>query len=247
MSGAADPVLRFLGVSKAYGAHPVLRAVDVDVPRGRTTVLLGASGCGKSTLVQLANGLLEPDGGTVEAFGAPLTRARHREVRLRTGYAVQSIGLFPHLTLRRNVDLLARLEGREDDWIEARLGRLCGHFDLDPGLLDRHPDEVSGGQQQRVGLVRAMFLEPELLLLDEPFSAVDPITRGNIHERFLELKRDTHTTALLVTHDLREAVLLGDLLVFLEAGVVARAGPVREVLDDPRSPFVAELLEAQLA
>lgn len=238
--------IHYEAVSKRYDDHVVLDQLTLTVVQQRTTVLIGASGCGKSTLVQLANGLLQPDSGRVEVFGTPLLPSTLRAQRLRMGYAVQSIGLFPHLTLRANVTLLPGLLGRDPDWIEARLAHLCEGFDLDAVMLDRYPLEVSGGQRQRAGLARSMFLEPELLLLDEPFSAVDPITRGNIHEQFLTLKRETDTTVLLVTHDMREALLLGDRLVFLHEGRIVRAGSPDEVLADPGSDHVAALLKAQL-
>lgn len=247
---SAEAAVRYTQVDKRYDQQVVLDRLSLTVPHGRTTVLIGASGCGKSTLIQLANGLVPPDAGTVEVFGtavgAGVDATTLQRLRLRIGYAVQSIGLFPHLTLRANITLLARLLQREDEWIAARLAWLCDGFDLALEMLDRYPLEVSGGQQQRAGLARAMFLEPELLLLDEPFSAVDPITRGNIHEQFLTLKRETHTSVLLVTHDMREALLLGDELVFMRDGGIVRAGTPDEIRANPGPDYVAHLLEAQL-
>lgn len=184
------------------------------------TALVGASGCGKSTLLKLCNGLLRPDGGEVRAFGDPLDYQHLPALRRRMGYAVQGTGLFPHLSARDNIDLGARLAGWGAKEMEARIDELLQLMHLDAALLTRFPHQLSGGQQQRVGLCRAMMLRPEVLLLDEPFAAIDPITRQDIHDQLLAIMVEEPVTALLVTHDMREAMQLSERIVVLAAGSV---------------------------
>ena len=190
--------------------------------------------------------MLRPDAGTVAVFGAPVPLndlVRHRR---RIGYAVQGSGLFPHMTIRANVTLLAKLEGWPSASIESRFDDLMAQMNLAPELAGRYPAALSGGQQQRVGLARALMLDPELLLLDEAFSAVDPITRSDIYDSFLAAQRRAGVSAVLVTHDLREAVRLADFLVVLRAGQVLQAAPPRQLVAAPADDYVARLLETQL-
>ena len=239
-------VVRFEGVTKSYGDAPVLDAVDLEIAAGHTTAIIGESGSGKSTLLQLINGLLLPDRGRVTVLDEVLGDGALEALRRRIGYAVQGSALFPHLTIEENVTLLARLEG----WNQARRGeRLRALFDLMElpiALAQRQPHELSGGQQQRVSLCRAMMLEPPLLLLDEPFSAVDPITRVGIHEHFRRLAASAPVSVVLVTHDVREAVdLAQDLVVLGDRGVV-RAGAVEDVRAEPGAPWLTRLFDEQL-
>lgn len=208
------------GVSKAYGDATALEQLTLDFEPGVVTAIVGASGCGKSTLLKLCNGLVLPDSGTVSAFGIPLTPASLVQLRRRMGYAVQGTGLFPHMTARGNITLAAGLAGWSDSDIAQRLAELLELMQLAPALLNRHPHELSGGQQQRVGLCRAMMLRPELLLLDEPFAAIDPITRFDIHRQLLEVLAAEPATVVLVTHDMREAMRLAERIVVMHAGRV---------------------------
>lgn len=214
------PVLELRGVSKRFGATPVLHNLSLSLGHHEITAIVGASGCGKSTLLKLCNGLVEPDEGEVLAFGEVLARGRELALRRRMGYAVQGSGLFPHLTARGNITLAATLARWSDAEIAARVGELLSLMHLDSALLDRHPHELSGGQQQRVGLCRAMMLRPQVLLLDEPFAAIDPITRYDIHRQLQELLAVEPATVLLVTHDMREAMLLAQRIVVLDRGGV---------------------------
>ena len=179
--------VRFEGVGKRFGDVEVLREVDLAIAAERTTAIIGESGSGKSTLLQMINGLVQPDEGAVEVFDDVVGPETLLRIRRRTGYAVQGSALFPHLTVRENVTLLASLEGWDARRREARLAALMELMELAPELVERYPHELSGGQQQRASLCRAMMLEPPLLLLDEPFSAVDPITRMGIHDHFRRL------------------------------------------------------------
>ena len=237
----------FESVSKSYvPGVPVLEGVSLALPAAATTAVVGESGSGKTTLLQLVNAVVEPDRGRVLVFGAPIPDDRVA-FRRRIGYSVQGAGLFPHLTNRNNVTLLARLEGWSDSDINSRYLELLEEMGLDEDVSDRYPGELSGGQQQRVGLCRALMLKPELLLLDEPFSAVDPITRVGIHERFRLVQQHEGVSTLLVTHDMREAVKLATMLVIIRDGRVEQAGPTEAVLRQPVTDYVRALLEGQLA
>ncbi len=207
--------------------------VRLSLPSTQITAIVGESGSGKSTLLQHINALIRPDDGRVLVFGRPIDYDDAVALRRRVGYAVQSIALFPHLTVRNNVSLLARLENWPEERTETRIERLLSLMELDTGVLDRYPHELSGGQQQRVGLCRAMMLEPPLLLLDESFSGVDPITRQSIHEEFLRLQQEEPRTVVLVTHDMREAEILSEFLVDLLDGEVRQAAPTAEVIESP--------------
>lgn len=208
------------GVSKTFGDAAALSDIQVEFTSEQTTAVIGRSGCGKSTLLRICNGLVRPDTGGVAIDGAAIDYARLPELRRAIGYAVQGNGLFPHLNARGNITLVATLAGWQEDAIEKRLETLRQLTHLTPELLDRYPHQLSGGQQQRVGLCRAMMLRPAILLLDEPFAAVDPITRQDIHNSLLELLEAEPTTTLLVTHDMREALLLADRIVLMDAGKI---------------------------
>jgi osmoprotectant transport system ATP-binding protein len=238
--------VEFDHVSTRLGETLALDDVTVELPELVTTAVVGESGSGKSTLVQHVNGLLRPDTGTLTVFGQSIPYDDIVKFRRRIGYSVQGVGLFPHLKVRDNITLLARLDGWERTEIDARLAHLMELMDLDPELADRYPLRLSGGQQQRVGLCRAMMLKPPLLLLDEPFSAVDPITRVGIHEHFIRLQTVEPVSVLLVTHDMKEAAKLSQNLVILHAGRVLQAGETRRVLESPATDFVAKLFEDQL-
>ncbi|MEE9142385.1 MAG: ATP-binding cassette domain-containing protein [Gammaproteobacteria bacterium] len=242
MSSAADNTVVFEDVNKTLGHRRVLVDVRLSLPSTQITAIVGESGSGKSTLLQHINALIRPDDGRVLVFGRPIDYDDAVALRRRVGYAVQSIALFPHLTVRNNVSLLARLENWPEERTETRIERLLSLMELDTGVLDRYPHELSGGQQQRVGLCRAMMLEPPLLLLDESFSGVDPITRQSIHEEFLRLQQEEPRTVVLVTHDMREAEILSDFLVVLLDGVVRQAAPTAEVIESPADEYVSRLV-----
>ncbi len=223
-------IIEFRGLGKRYGQTEVFRDLDLDIPPGIATALVGESGSGKSTLLQLVNGLERPDRGTVTTFGLPVPTAGLAPFRRRIGYAVQGTGLFPHMRVGRNIALLGELEGWSDPALRTRTDQLMNLMALEHGLKHRYPHELSGGQQQRVGICRAMFLQPELLLLDEPFSGVDPLTRGDIHDRFLKLMESELTTVVLVTHNMGEAARLADELIVIHAGTVVEQGSVDRIM-----------------
>jgi osmoprotectant transport system ATP-binding protein len=246
-AGPGSSCVEFIGVGKRFGAEAVvLEDVTLACPVGITTAVVGASGSGKTTLLQLVNGLLEPDAGEVRVFGEPIPR--HDLVRFRRGigYSVQGAGLFPHLTNRENVEVLARLSGWPRERRDVRYRELLAEMELPLEISDRYPHTLSGGQQQRLGLCRALMLEPRLLLLDEPFSAVDPITRAGIYRSFEQVQSQEGVSTLLVTHDMREAVRLAGHLVILRDGRVLQAGPTESVLDSPADDYVRLLVTEQL-
>lgn len=233
-------------VSKFYEDETALDDVTVSFEDNTTTAVVGKSGSGKSTLLQMINGVIKPDRGVVRVYGAALDYKKLPELRKRIGYAVQGTGLFPHMTVERNIDLLARLEGWSAHQIRERVGELMDLVELPKEYYGRYPHELSGGQQQRVGLCRAMMLDPPIFLLDEPFGALDSITRSEIHAEFMRLQRARTRTVVLVTHDVREAVKLAQRILVLHGGNVLQHGATTEVVNHPADEFVGGLIASQL-
>ena len=235
-----------LDVAKQYGQAHALWPTTLDVATGRTTVLIGPSGCGKSTLLRLLSGLIRPDAGTIQFDGRPMTPATLPAVRRRMGYVIQDGGLFPHLTGRRNVTLQAEHLRRDPAATAARVTDLCQLTRLAPDVLDRYPAEMSGGQRQRVALIRALMPDPDVLLLDEPLGALDPLVRADLQDDLLAiLRREPRKTAVLVTHDLAEAAFFADALVVLRDGRIVQRGTPAEVLNRPADEFVRRFVNAQ--
>jgi osmoprotectant transport system ATP-binding protein len=240
------PDIVFQNVIKSYGKEAALHDVTVTFADGVTTAVVGPSGSGKSTLLQLINGLVRPSAGTVQVYGRPIDYDRLPELRRQIGYAVQGTGLFPHLTVERNITLLARLVGWNAERSDSRARELMERVGLPWTFATRYPHELSGGQQQRVGLCRAMMLQPPLFLLDEPFGALDPVTRNDIQQEFLRLQQSEPRTIVLVTHDLHEALKLAQRLIVLERGRIAQHGPGEEIVNAPVDQFVRNFFQTQL-
>jgi len=232
-------------VSKAFGGLPVLERITLTIPSGQTTVLLGPSGCGKSTLLRVMLGLIYPDAGEASFAGERIGRDNIQLQRRRMGYVVQDGGLFPHLTCLQNVTLMARQRGRPRERIESRVEELTRLVQLSPETLERYPVETSGGQRQRVGLMRALMIDPEMLLLDEPLGALDPITRADLQKDLRSAFQTLKKTVVLVTHDLAEAAYFADLVVLLEKGRIVQQGRLRDMVQQPASPFVTEFVASQ--
>jgi osmoprotectant transport system ATP-binding protein len=207
--------------------------------------LLGSSGAGKSTVLRLVLGLVAPDRGDVLVDGTPVTAATRAAPLTAMGYVVQEGGLYPHLTARDNVALAAEPRRWSKDRIRTRVAALAEMVGLDGASLDRYPAQLSGGQRQRVGLMRALVLDPPLLLLDEPLGALDPIVRADLERQLRRLFGDLGKTVLLVTHDIRQAVLLGDTVTLMAAGRIVQHGTFADLAERPAAPFVAEFLGAQ--
>jgi osmoprotectant transport system ATP-binding protein len=226
------------------GHQALVDDISFRVDAGETLVLLGRSGAGKSTTLKLINRLLEPTAGEVFISGSAAASQEVTRLRRRIGYVIQEVGLFPHLTVARNVGLLARLEGWPEDRITRRVRELLGLVGLDPGTYaDRYPHQLSGGQRQRVGVARALAIDPPLLLLDEPFGALDPITRVEMQREFGALERRLGKAMVLVTHDVREALVLGTRIGLLEGGRLVYLGTPAEFRACPL-PDVRAFLEA---
>ncbi|HKI74281.1 MAG TPA: ATP-binding cassette domain-containing protein [Pseudomonadales bacterium] len=240
----SDSCVEFQDVYKSWvPGTPVIKGVSARIPKDLTTALVGESGSGKSTLLQIVNGLVVPDTGAVWVDDAPLDYGDLPRLRRRMGYAVQGAGLFPHMTVHRNITLMASLEGWSVEAIEQRYAYLLELLELPPAeFSDRYPHALSGGQQQRVSLCRAMMLNPPLMLLDEPFSALDPITRASIHQEFIRLQRAESRSMILVTHDMSEAMKLAQYLIILKDGDIVQQGEPAEVQAGPADAYVEKLL-----
>ena len=238
-------MLSFTGVDRRFGEVSAVDGVTLAVPAGAITVLIGPSGCGKSTLLRLATGLEKPDRGSV-CFGTETLGAENLpRLRQRMGYVIQDGGLFPHLTGAENVTLMARYLGWDAGKIAARLAHLADLVQLHSGQLDRYPLELSGGQRQRLCLMRALMLDPDLLLLDEPLAALDPLIRVDLQNVLRRIFTSLGKTVLLVTHDLAEAAYFAGQIVLLRAGRIVQQGTLRELLERPAEPFVEQFVRAQ--
>jgi osmoprotectant transport system ATP-binding protein len=213
-----DPLIEFRNVSYRVGDTEVLRELNFGVQRGETLVLLGRSGSGKTTTLKLVNRLLSPTAGEVRINGMPNSDVDLIRLRRSIGYAIQDIGLLPHFTVERNIGLVPRIEGWPEERIHARVQELLQMVGLQPEMSTRYPRELSGGQRQRVGVARALAADPTVLLMDEPFGALDPLTRAELQREFLSLQQRLQKTVVFVTHDLREALLLGSRIALMEAG-----------------------------
>jgi osmoprotectant transport system ATP-binding protein len=227
-----DPVIAFRDVSYGIDGKEVLRHLDLEVAPGETIVLLGRSGSGKTTALKMVNALLVPTAGEVLVEGRPTVEWDPIRLRRRIGYVLQESGLFPHFTVAENVALVPQLEGWESGRIKERVDELLTRVGLSPAeFRSRYPKQLSGGQRQRVGVARALAADPTLLLLDEPFGALDPVTRLDLQRQFVFLRRALKTTSLFVTHDVREALALATRVALLHEGRIEVLAPPRDFLD----------------
>ena len=244
---ATDPMIRLVGVGKTYPDGTVaVQELDLDVPRGAVVVLVGPSGCGKSTTLKMVNRLIEPTSGKIFLAGEDITHVDPVALRRRIGYVIQQVGLFPHQSIRANVATVPSLLGWDRRKATARADELLDLVGLDPArYASRYPHQLSGGQRQRVGVARALAADPPVLLMDEPFGAVDPIVRTRLQDEFLRLQRDLGKTVMLVTHDIDEAVRMGDrVAVFAAGGRLAQYDAPARLLGRPADDFVAQFVGA---
>ncbi|MFC7735816.1 ABC transporter ATP-binding protein [Roseomonas sp. GCM10028921] len=239
-------MIRFEGAGRRYGEVRAVRDVSFEVPRGALCVLLGESGSGKSTLMRMVNRLVEPDAGRVLLEGRDVAGLDPQGLRRGIGYVIQSVGLFPHWDVARNVATVPRLLGWDEGRVAARVEELLALVGLDPATFGgRRPATLSGGQAQRVGLARALAADPPVLLMDEPFSALDPATRRGLQAELRRIHRETGKTILLVTHDVEEALALGDRIAVMEAGSLVVEGPALAVLGRGAPPAVRRMLRPE--
>ncbi len=240
-----DPVLRLKNVSKTYAeGGRAVADVSFDAAVGELIVLLGESGCGKTTTLKMINRLVEVSTGSVEINGQDVSHMDAVELRRTIGYVFQGVGLFPHMTVAANVGITPALLCWDAEKIRLRVDELLAMVQLEPGKYrNRMPAELSGGQQQRVGFARALATSPSVMLLDEPFGALDPITRDALQREFKYLQRRLNLTGVLVTHDITEALLMADRILVMKAGGVVQLGTPRDLVMSPASPYVAELMD----
>jgi osmoprotectant transport system ATP-binding protein len=247
MDATSDPMIRLSGVGKTYPDGTVaVHDLDLDVPRGELMCLVGPSGCGKSTTLKMINRLIEPTTGTIHLDGRDVTSEDPVQLRRRIGYVIQQVGLFPHHTIGVNVATVLTLLRTPRAETRVRSHELLELVGLDPAIYaDRYPHQLSGGQRQRVGVARALAADPPVLLMDEPFGAVDPLVRTRLQDEFLRLQRSLGKTVVLVTHDIDEAVRLGDrVAVFATGGRLAQVGTPTELLARPADDFVSDFVGA---
>lgn len=238
-------MIELVGASVHYETVAALRPMNLHIEPGQTTVLIGPSGCGKSTILRLIIGLLRPNSGQVTFEGRDIRPDNILCLRRRMGYVIQEGGLFAHLTARGNVVVMARYLRRGAREIDQRIGELSQLVRLPSDLLDRYPSELSGGQRQRVSLMRALMLDPDLLLLDEPLGALDPMVRYDLQQDLRHIFRALKKTVVLVTHDIAEAAYFADTIVLLRDGSIVQQGTLHELLDRPADPFVTQFINAQ--
>jgi osmoprotectant transport system ATP-binding protein len=238
-------MIELKGVFKSYASQVALEKLDLSIASGRTTVLIGPSGCGKSTLLRLMIGLIEPDSGTIAIEGKELTPETVLEVRRGLGYVTQDGGLFPHLTARRNVDLIARYLRWDQGRIDDRVAELADLTRFPRDGQDRFPAQLSGGQKQRASLMRALMLDPRVILLDEPMGALDPMVRADLQADLRAIFRSLEKTVVMVTHDLAEAGWFGDEILLMRDGRIIQRGTLRQLVEDPVEPFVTQFVSAQ--
>jgi osmoprotectant transport system ATP-binding protein len=233
-------MIEFDGVSRAFNGKAAVKDLSLQVAKGEFCVLLGTSGSGKSTTLKMINRLVEFDSGEIRFAGESIRQLDAHTLRRRMGYAIQSIGLFPHWTVRKNIATVPVLLGWPRAQVNERITALLALLNLDAQLLDRYPHQLSGGQQQRIGVARALAADPEVLLMDEPFGALDPVTRGVLQQEMLRIHQLSGRTIVLVTHDIDEALTLADRIVLMDNGEIVQQGRPVELLTQPKNDFVRD-------
>jgi len=242
MSERRGATVELRGVTKRYGDTLAVDQLSLTVPAGRICILVGPSGCGKTTSLRMVNRLIEPTSGEILIDGQNVLQGDPVELRRRIGYVIQQVGLFPHQTVGANIATVPQLLGWSRDRIRTRVDELLALIGLDRRMKERYPAQLSGGERQRVGVARAMAAEPPLMLMDEPFGAVDPIVRGRLQDEFLNLQRTLGITVIFVTHDIDEAIKLGDRIAIMRTGRLVQYAPPAELLAHPADDFVAQFV-----
>lgn len=236
-------MIRLEHVTKSFGRYKALDDVSIVVEEGEFLTVIGRSGCGKTTMLRVINGLQKPDSGKVYAAGEDVGEADLIRLRRKIGYVIQNKGLFPHMTVEKNIIYVPVISGQKDKRQNRKLAEeLIGLVGLEREMLDRYPEELSGGQQQRVGIARALASRPKLLLMDEPFGALDEITKRAMQNELLALQKKLGMTVVFITHDIREAMKLGDRVLVMEQGKIAQCDTLENVKKNPADEFVKELI-----
>ena len=236
-------MVRLENVKKVYNETTIIENLDLEVAKGQFVVLIGPSGCGKTTTLKMINRLIEPTAGSIYVDGEAITAVDPVTLRRKIGYVIQQIGLFPHMTIAQNIEVVPRLLKWPAAARRERTRELLRLVDMDAeGYLDRYPSELSGGQQQRIGVLRALAVEPPLILMDEPFGALDPLTRETLQDEVKKIQRKLDKTVIFVTHDMDEALKMADLIVVMKDGKILQAAAPEELLTNPANDFVAEFI-----
>ncbi len=240
---AAPVIIRFEDVSKAYRNHSVLEHINLSIQKSEFITIIGSSGSGKTTLLKMINGLLTPDRGTVCINGKNIARENQNLLRRNIGYVIQGIGLFPHMTIRKNIAYVLSLSNhRNKEHIRQTTERLIQMVGLEQEMLNRYPAELSGGQRQRVGIARALAANPEILLMDEPFGAVDEITRKMLQAEITRIHQELGVTIVFITHDIREALSLGTRVIVMKDGHIEQDDSPEKIAACPKTEFVKQLI-----
>jgi len=235
-------MIKLTNIWKAYGGRQVIRELSLQIPEGKTTVLIGSSGCGKTTLLEMINGMVRPEEGEITIGGRNLRQSDLISLRRRIGYVIQEIGLFPHYTVFRNIALVPTLLKWNQERIRERVTEMMRLVNLPAEKMNAFPHQLSGGQRQRVGVARALAANPQILLMDEPFGAIDPINRKRLQDEFLAIQQKLKKTVVFVTHDMDEALKLGDVIAVMNEGSIVQSGPAAELILHPANEFVRQFV-----
>lgn len=238
-----NAIIRFEHVTKLYGKREILNNFDLDIQKGEFLTIIGSSGSGKTTVLKLINGLQSPTYGTIYVDGKDISKENQTLLRRNIGYVIQGIGLFPHMTVRKNIAYVpSLLNHRDKERTRKAVEHLIQVMGLEQDMLDRYPSELSGGQRQRVGIARALAANPDILLMDEPFGAVDEITRKMLQNEILRIHHELGVTIVFITHDIKEALKLGTRVIVMNKGNIEQSGTPAEIEQSPATPFVRELI-----
>lgn len=238
-------MIQFINVSKAYKEHNVIENINLEINKGELVVLIGPSGCGKTTILKMINRLIEPSDGQIKINGTDIEAQDPIELRRNIGYVIQQTGLFIHMTVRENIEIIPRLAKMPVSEIVDRTVKLMETVGLPEEFLDRYPNHLSGGQQQRVGVARAFAMNPDIILMDEPFSALDPLTRSQLQDELVSLQSKLHKTIVFVTHDMDEAVKIADRICILQGGRILQYDTPENILKNPAHGFVSEFVDSK--
>jgi osmoprotectant transport system ATP-binding protein len=239
-----DIMIEFKGISKSYGENIILDNFNLQIQKGEFITIIGTSGCGKTTVLKLINGLLLPNKGEVYVDGKNISNLNQINLRRNIGYVIQGVGLFPHMNIAKNISYVLNLTKTNKIKIEERVKKLIKTVGMEEEVLKRYPGELSGGQRQRIGIARALAAYPDILLMDEPFGAVDEITRKSLQEEILKIHKEFNMTIVFVTHDIKEALKLGTKVIVMDDGEIIQIGTPDKIKNSPKTQFVRDLIGA---
>lgn len=233
----------FKNITKSYGEKNILKDFSLNIKKGEFLTIIGSSGCGKTTILKMINGLIKPNKGNVFVDGKDISKINLIQMRRKIGYVVQDVGLFPHMKIKNNISYALNLEKKENkEEIFSKVKKLVKIVGLDEEIINRYPNELSGGQRQRVGIARALVGEPDIILMDEPFGAVDEITRKLLQDEIYKIYKEYNVTIVFITHDIREALKLGTRVIVMDNGEIVQSGTPKEIKENPKTEFVRNLI-----